>query len=116
MHLLIFQSAASPTAASIVSLVNDALIAAGKPVLGFLNPWLYSGGFKAFTDIKSGSTTGCGGSGFPAQEGWDAASGFGTPVRFVLDLPLRGLSADFDSISRDFKLRHWIMVSSSRRH
>jgi tripeptidyl-peptidase-1 len=31
-------SAAAPTAASILALVNDALIAAGKPVLGFLNP------------------------------------------------------------------------------
>jgi tripeptidyl-peptidase-1 len=35
-------SAATPTAASVITLVNDALLAAGKPVLGFLNPWLYS--------------------------------------------------------------------------
>lgn len=32
-------SAATPAAAAIFALVNDALIAAGKPTLGFLNPW-----------------------------------------------------------------------------
>lgn len=74
-------SAATPTAASVISLVNDALLAAGKPVLGFLNPWLYSTGYKSFTDITQGSVAGCGTTGFPAQAGWDAASGFGTPVR-----------------------------------
>jgi tripeptidyl-peptidase-1 len=73
-------SASAPTAASIVSLVNDALLAAGKPVLGFLNPWLYAGGYKAFTDIVNGSATGCNTTGFPATVGWDAVSGFGTPV------------------------------------
>jgi hypothetical protein len=60
------------------------LLAAGKPVLGFLNPMLYSIGGAAFTDITSGSVTGCGTTGFPAQAGWDAASGFGTPVSLFL--------------------------------
>lgn len=32
-------SAATPTVAAIFALVNDALIAAGKPTMGFLNPW-----------------------------------------------------------------------------
>lgn len=32
-------SAATPTIAAIFALVNDALIAAGKPTMGFLNPW-----------------------------------------------------------------------------
>lgn len=73
-------SASTPTASSVISLVNDALIAAGKPALGFLNPWLYSTGYAAFTDITSGSAIGCGGSGFPAEAGWDAVTGFGTPV------------------------------------
>ncbi|KAF4624152.1 hypothetical protein G7Y89_g14020 [Cudoniella acicularis] len=72
-------SAATPTVAAIVSLVNDALIAAGKSPLGFLNPWLYKRGFKAFTDVTSGSAVGCGTTGFPAQVGWDAVTGFGTP-------------------------------------
>ena len=72
-------SAATPTAASVLALVNDALIAAGKPVLGFLNPWLYSQGSQAFTDITSGSSRGCGSAGFPAVAGWDPVTGFGTP-------------------------------------
>ena len=60
------------------------LLAAGKPVLGFLNPMLYSTGGAAFTDITSGSASGCGTTGFPAQAGWDAVSGFGTPVSLFL--------------------------------
>lgn len=73
-------SCASPTAAGVLALVNDALVAAGKPTLGFLNPWLYSKGFEAFNDILSGSSAGCNTPGFPAQKGWDAVSGFGSPV------------------------------------
>lgn len=76
-------SAASPTLAALFALVNDALLAAGKSPIGFLNPWLYKKGYKAFTDITGGSAEGCGeisdGVGFPAQEGWDAVSGYGTP-------------------------------------
>lgn len=75
-------SASTPTASAVISLVNDFLIASGKPPLGFLNPWLYAGGFKAFTDITSGSAIGCGTDGFPATEGWDAVTGWGTPVSF----------------------------------
>ena len=77
-------SASTPTAAAILTLVNDALIAAGKPVLGFLNPWLYSKGYEAFTDILSGSAIGCNSDGFPATKGWDAVTGFGTPVSRTL--------------------------------
>lgn len=73
-------SASTPAFAAIIALVNDALLAAGKPTLGFLNPWLYGGGFKAFTDVTSGSSAGCEVDGFPAAEGWDAVTGFGTPV------------------------------------
>ena len=35
-------SASSPTFGSVIALINDRLIAAGKPVLGFLEPFLYS--------------------------------------------------------------------------
>jgi tripeptidyl-peptidase-1 len=72
-------SAATPAAAAVIALVNDALIAAGKAPLGFLNPWLYQGGWKAFNDVTSGSALGCGTSGFPAAKGWDAVTGWGTP-------------------------------------
>ena len=73
-------SASAPTMAGVVALVNDALIADGKPPLGFLNPWLYRRGWKAFTDVTVGNSSGCNTTGFPADVGWDAASGFGTPV------------------------------------
>lgn len=72
-------SASSPTFAGVIALVNDALIAKGKPVLGFLNPWIYSGAYKALNDVTSGSSFGCNTTGFPAQKGWDAVTGFGTP-------------------------------------
>lgn len=73
-------SCACPTVAGILTLVNDALIAAGKPVLGFLNPCLYQRLYKAFTDVTGGSSSGCNTTGFPAQAGWDPVTGFGTPV------------------------------------
>ena len=63
-------SASTPAAAAIIALVNDALIAAGKSPLGFLNPWLYGGGWKAFTDVTNGSSIGCGTEGFPAVKGY----------------------------------------------
>ena len=51
-------SASSPTFASVIALINDQLVAAGKPVLGFLNPWLYSTASSAFTDITIGKNVG----------------------------------------------------------
>jgi len=72
-------SAATPTFGAVISLVNDALIASNKPPLGFLNPWIYSGGYKALNDITSGSNPGCGTPGFSAGVGWDPVTGFGTP-------------------------------------
>ena len=72
-------SAASPTFASIISLINDRLIAAGKSPLGFLNPFLYSNGVSALNDITTGSNPGCGTNGFPATQGWDPVTGLGTP-------------------------------------
>lgn len=76
-------SASSPTFAAVIALVNDALIAKGKPALGFLNPWIYGGAYKALTDITSGSSIGCNTSGFPAEVGWDAVTGYGTPVSII---------------------------------
>ncbi|KAE9991424.1 hypothetical protein EG327_011727 [Venturia inaequalis] len=83
-------SASSPTFAAVIGLVNDALLAAGKPVLGFMNPWLYSVGYQGLNDVVSGSSIGCNSSGFPAKAGWDAVTGWGTPnfpklVKLALD-------------------------------
>ena len=46
-------SCASPTFASVVALLNDQLVAAGKSPLGFLNPLLYANP-SALNDITSG--------------------------------------------------------------
>ncbi|KAI0761500.1 family S53 protease [Trametes elegans] len=72
-------SCASPTFASVVGLLNDRLITAGKAPLGFLNPFLYSRGASALNDVTSGSNPGCGTNGFPAKAGWDPVTGLGTP-------------------------------------
>ncbi|KAF9027259.1 family S53 protease [Hymenopellis radicata] len=82
-------SCSSPIFASIISLVNDRLIAAGQPVLGFLNPFIYSNP-QAFFDITSGSNPGCNTDGFPATAGWDPVTGFGTP-NFAAILSAAGL-------------------------
>ncbi|KAJ7445428.1 subtilisin-like protein [Mycena latifolia] len=75
-------SFSSPIFASIIVLINDRLLAAGKPVLGFLNPWIYNS--KAFTDIteghNSGSTCPTSSVAFDATKGWDALTGVGSPV------------------------------------
>ncbi|KAG0697324.1 peptidase S8/S53 domain-containing protein [Suillus ampliporus] len=72
-------SCAAPTFASLVSMLNDARINAGKASLGFLNPFLYSTGYKALNDIIQGNNPGCGTQGFNATVGWDPVTGYGTP-------------------------------------
>lgn len=88
-------SCAAPAFGGIVGLLNDARLRAGQPVLGFLNPWLYSGGQKGLNDIVRGASTGCDGNmrfggksnGSPvvsnaswnATQGWDPVTGLGTP-------------------------------------
>ncbi|KAM0463062.1 hypothetical protein ACHAPV_003188 [Trichoderma viride] len=89
-------SAASPIVASVIALLNDARLRAGRPALGFLNPLIYGYAYKGFTDITSGQAVGCNGnntqSGGPlpgagvipgafwnATKGWDPTTGFGVP-------------------------------------
>ncbi|KAJ7771127.1 tripeptidyl peptidase A [Mycena maculata] len=72
-------SAATPTFAGIVALLNDARLAKGRAPLGFLNPLLYKRGAHALTDIVAGNNPGCGTPGFNATEGWDPVTGLGTP-------------------------------------
>ncbi|KAJ7830645.1 subtilisin-like protein [Mycena olivaceomarginata] len=75
-------SASSPSVAAMIALVNDQLLAAGKPALGFLNPFLYANP-SAFNDITIGHNSGfsCDEDtvAFDAAEGWDPLSGMGTP-------------------------------------
>ncbi|KAF2671819.1 subtilisin-like protein [Microthyrium microscopicum] len=89
-------SAASPMTASLIALLNDARLRAGKPTLGFLNPLIYLYASEGFTDITSGQANGCDGNdtqtGAPvvgagvipgahwnATAGWDPVTGFGVP-------------------------------------
>ncbi|KXT09491.1 hypothetical protein AC579_7826 [Pseudocercospora musae] len=86
-------SASAPVVAGVVALLNAQRLKAGKPTLGFLNPWLYSSGYQGLTDIVHGHSIGCFGlslsSGLPgafvpgaswnATKGWDPVTGFGTP-------------------------------------
>jgi len=89
-------SASCPVVAGIIGLLNDARLKAGKPTLGFLNPFLYLVGKKGLHDITAGISTGCNGvngqTGAPipgggiipraqwnATVGWDPVTGLGTP-------------------------------------
>ena len=77
-------SASSPAFAGYVSLINEARFRAGKPQMGFINPFLYANP-HAFTDIVKGTNaigrgTGDLQYGFAAAPGWDAATGLGTPL------------------------------------
>ncbi|KAF7309949.1 Tripeptidyl-peptidase sed3 [Mycena indigotica] len=71
-------SASCPVFASVIGLINDELIGAGKKPLGFLNPFLYSNA-GAMNDITLGNNPGCDTDGFPALKGWDPVTGLGTP-------------------------------------
>ncbi|KAF7976404.1 hypothetical protein HWV62_6801 [Athelia sp. TMB] len=78
-------SASSPVVGSLITLINDARLAAGKKPIGFLNPIIYSDSFQAgFNDIVSGSNPGCGTNGFAAAKGWDPVTGLGTPNLEIL--------------------------------
>ncbi|KAK4897124.1 Tripeptidyl-peptidase sed2 [Elasticomyces elasticus] len=91
--LLSGTSASSPAFAGIIAILNGLRIQAGKPTLGFLNPWIYSTAYKALNDVVLGGSRGCTGediySGLPtpfvpyaswnATPGWDPVTGYGTP-------------------------------------
>ena len=74
-------SAATPTFAAIVSLLNELRLAAGKPTMGWILPFLYqageNGGFHDVTQGNNGYKT-CGG--FNCTDGWDPMTGLGTPI------------------------------------
>ncbi|EFX06237.1 alkaline serine protease [Grosmannia clavigera kw1407] len=71
-------SLAAPVFGSVLTLINEERIAAGKKSLGFIHNIIYKHP-EAFNDITSGSNPGCGTSGFPAAKGWDPVTGLGSP-------------------------------------
>ncbi|KAI1180076.1 peptidase S8/S53 domain-containing protein [Nemania sp. FL0916] len=89
-------SAAAPVVAGIIALLNDARLRAGKPTMGFINPFLYSLESGPLTDVTAGKAVGCngynmqtgsllrGGGKIPwaswnGTRGWDPATGMGMP-------------------------------------
>merc|ERR1712028_159903 len=76
-------STATPVVAGIFSRLNGMRLAAGKPVLGFLNPFIYKNP-SGFQDVTQGRNDDGTSYGFTAVKGWDAATGFGTPNFEVL--------------------------------
>lgn len=77
-------SASSPTFAGLVSLLNEARLTAGKPAMGFLNPFLYKNPDAFFDVVKGSNKVGRGGEPLPygwnCSAGWDPATGLGTPL------------------------------------
>jgi len=76
-------SASTPMFASLVSLLNEARRKAGKPAMGYLNPFLYQNP-GVFTDVLVGTNAiDRQGEklkyGYTCAKGWDAATGLGTP-------------------------------------
>ncbi|KLJ05472.1 hypothetical protein EMPG_11051 [Blastomyces silverae] len=86
-------SASAPVFAAVVANLNSIRLAQGKPVLGFLNPLLYSLKGVGLNDIVEGHSEGCTGmssqtgldatyipgAGWDATAGWDPVTGLGTP-------------------------------------
>jgi tripeptidyl-peptidase-1 len=86
-------SAATPVFAGMISLLNDEQVAAGKPTLGFINPVLYRGNGAIGFDVVEGNNKHqfCK-AGFGAEKGYDAVTGWGTPVMQQLRQVLVGVS------------------------
>ncbi|KAI1840913.1 hypothetical protein JX265_013409 [Neoarthrinium moseri] len=79
-------SASTPVWASMITLINDHRLRAGKPTLGWLNPLLYTDEVRStLVDLTSGRTGGCTygdgqvETGWDALNGWDPATGLGAP-------------------------------------
>jgi len=71
-------SAASPVVGGIFAMLVNERLLAGKTAMGWLNPFIYENG-DCFNDVTSGTNSAGYSSGFTAIEGWDAATGYGTP-------------------------------------
>jgi tripeptidyl-peptidase-1 len=71
--------------------INEERLAGGKSTVGFVNPVLYANP-NVLNDITKGSNPGCGTDGFSAVDGWDPATGLGTPnypkmLKLFMSLP-----------------------------
>ena len=82
-------SASTPAFAALLTLLNDALLGAGRPPVGFVNPAIYHIALSAptaFHDVTNGTNNCCAAiadpicceHGFDAQAGWDPVAGLGS--------------------------------------
>lgn len=78
-------SAASPVVGGVFARLNGLRLGAGKPPMGFLNPFIYKNP-SGFQDVTLGTNNENHKYGFDAVAGWDPATGMGTP--------------DFDALSK----------------
>ena len=83
-NVVLGTSASTPVVASMVALVNDARLRAGKPSLGWFNPVLYSERVRStLVDVTVGNSRGCmfpdkrTSPGWSAVEGYDCVTGLG---------------------------------------
>jgi len=58
--------------------LNNVRLNAGMPAMGFVNPFIYQN-MDCFFDVVKGVNDGGFDWGFEATEGWDPATGVGTP-------------------------------------
>lgn len=85
-------SASAPVVAAMLAMVNSERMLVGKGPVGFVNPVLYAHP-EVFEDVVYGENAGCfEGRGFRAREGWDAATGLGSPdyrrlLKLYMQLP-----------------------------
>ena len=92
-------SCAAPLWAGLTALVNQQAVSAGGPVVGFINPAIYtigkSGNYATdFHDITTGSNTWSGSlTNFYAVAGYDLCTGWGTPAGQSLINDLVGLTS-----------------------
>jgi hypothetical protein len=82
-------SAATPVVAAMLAIVNSHRLAMGRPLLGYINPYLYQNYSLFANDITSGNnkcaeetSSVCCTQGFSAATGWDPVTGLGS-VDFV---------------------------------
>ncbi|CAM9298361.1 unnamed protein product [Ectocarpus fasciculatus] len=82
-------SASAPVVAGIFAQLNNVRFNNGQSALGWLNPFIYSNG-NCFNDVNDGTSNYCnrGTTGFAALDGWDPATGMGTPIYSCLESAL----------------------------
>jgi len=94
-------SASTPSWGAIISLLNEECLSAsgGSKTLGFVNPLFYQNA-DAFNDITKGSNAvgENAASGWKCTEGWDAATGLGTPKFATLQSVVRKACATTSTV------------------